>query len=414
MGLKELEEMSHIVSTWTSINKTDPSNNAQCCGCEACASICGHKAIEMKYDEEGFYYPVVDEDKCSDCGLCQIVCPVFNKCESSNPYKSTFAGYSSDIKTLEKCATGGVATEISRLVIQDGGVVFGVSFSADYIKSYYKKAITVHELNQFSGSKYVQSIKGNTFKQVKECLDKQQLVLFVGCPCDVAALKLFLRKEYVNLYTIELICMGVTSYRIAESYKSWAEKRYHSPIVYLNARSKERGWFVPHLEVHFENGKKMIDSLYGTYYGYGSQVFNRPSCYQCQYRGQTGVADIRIGDFWGIKQTDPYWNPKGVSVIYVRSDKGLKLLDRLNRTGFSLYEVDHEVASLSNRSSYNNKPYKYVLLRNKFAEVFLSGKGLPAACWRIASLGFIVKNVFPNRWHEQLKSFYHLFVDHKR
>lgn len=406
--------MSHIVNTWSSINKTDSSLNAQCCGCEACANICGHNAIELRYDEEGFHYPVVDENRCTDCGQCQKVCPVSNECESKDPYKTTFAGYSKDGKTLEACATGGIATELSRLIIQQGGMVFGVAFTEDYVKSEYRVATTLEELDNFSGSKYVQSRKKDVYKQVKIHLNEQKLVLFVGCPCDVAALKLYLHKEYENLLTVELICMGVTSYKIAESYKKWAEKRHQSKITYLNARCKEKGWFVPHLEVRFENGEKTLDSLYGTYYGYGSQVFNRPSCYKCQYRGQTGVSDIRIGDFWGIKQTDPYWNPKGVSVIYVRSEKGLQYLSQLKQSGFCLHEVDYEVASLSNTSSYKNKDQKYVLLREKFANEFIHGKGLPAACWHTASFGFIVKNVVPNSWHEYLKKVYHTFVDHKR
>lgn len=406
--------MSHIVNTWSSINKTDSTLNAQCCGCEACANICGHNAIELRYDEEGFHYPVVDENRCTDCGLCQKVCPVFNECESKEPYKTTFAGYSSDGKTLEACATGGVATELSRLIIQQGGVVFGVAFTEDYVKSEYCVATTLEELDKFSGSKYVQSRKKDVYKQVKIHLNAQKLVLFVGCPCDVAALKLFLRKDYENLLTVELICMGVTSYRIAVSYKEWAEKKQRSQLTYLNARSKDRGWFVPHLETRFENGEKKIATLYGTYYGYGSQIFNRPSCYKCQYRGQTGVADIRIGDFWGIKQSDPYWNPNGVSVIYVRSEKGINYMNQLKQYGFSLFEVDYETASLSNFSSYKNKPQKYVELRKKFAKEFLHGKGLKAACWRTASIGFVAKNIMPDSLHGLIKKIYHYFVDHKR
>lgn len=406
--------MSHIVNTWSSINKTDSSLNAQCCGCEACANVCGHKAIKMRYDEEGFYYPVVDGNKCTDCGLCRNVCPVMNKCQSIDPYKTTFAGYTSDKDTLGKCATGGVATELSRLVIQQGGVVFGVSYTEDYIKSEYQVANSMEELDKFSSSKYVQSKKGDVYNLIREKLNTQQLVLFIGCPCDVAALKLFLRKDYENLLTVELICMGVTSYKIAESYKNWVEKKQHSKLTYINARSKERGWFVPHLETRFENGEKKMATLFGTYYGYGFQIFNRPSCYKCQYRGQIGVADIRIGDFWGIKQSDAYWNPNGVSVIYVRSDKGIKYMNQLKQFGFSLFDVDYETASLSNFSSYNNKPQKYVELRQKFANEFIHGRGLKAACWRTASLGFVVKKTMPDSLHSLIKKVYHIFVDHKR
>lgn len=47
-----------------------------CCGCSACCSVCAAAAISMKPDEEGFLYPVIDPEKCKDCGLCVRVCPI--------------------------------------------------------------------------------------------------------------------------------------------------------------------------------------------------------------------------------------------------------------------------------------------------------------------------------------------------
>lgn len=46
-----------------------------CCGCAACFAICPQKAIFMVEDEEGFLYPLVDEQKCEGCYLCLKVCP---------------------------------------------------------------------------------------------------------------------------------------------------------------------------------------------------------------------------------------------------------------------------------------------------------------------------------------------------
>ena len=44
-------------------------NKNKCCGCTACMNICPKKAISMKEDEEGFLYPIVDEEKCVECEL---------------------------------------------------------------------------------------------------------------------------------------------------------------------------------------------------------------------------------------------------------------------------------------------------------------------------------------------------------
>lgn len=42
-----------------------------CCGCNACGDICAHHAITYQTDIEGFWYPIVDEAKCTNCGLCE-------------------------------------------------------------------------------------------------------------------------------------------------------------------------------------------------------------------------------------------------------------------------------------------------------------------------------------------------------
>lgn len=46
----------------------------ECCGCTACWAICPVNAIEMRTDEEGFLYPVVDAAKCIRCYKCLSVC----------------------------------------------------------------------------------------------------------------------------------------------------------------------------------------------------------------------------------------------------------------------------------------------------------------------------------------------------
>ena len=47
-----------------------------CCGCSACLSICNHNAIVFKEDVEGFKYPMIEEGKCINCGLCEMACPI--------------------------------------------------------------------------------------------------------------------------------------------------------------------------------------------------------------------------------------------------------------------------------------------------------------------------------------------------
>lgn len=382
-----------------------------CSGCSACASVCHVGAIKMEYDKEGFIYPTLSEDKCVDCGACGRVCPI-NSAEriEKADYLRTFAGYSERDEVIRGCTSGGFATALSEMVIEDGGVVYGVKYADDFVKAEYTRVDNKDGLVALMGSKYVQSEKGDVFKSVKSDLSEGRGVLFVGCPCDVMALKGYLGRDYENLYTLELVCMGVTSYRIAEEYKKYTEKKNHARLVSVNARSKSRGWFVPTLEEKFDNGKTKYTTLFASYYGYGFQVYNRPSCFECRFRDKSGVADFRVGDFWGIKEGDDFFNKMGVSCIFVRSEKGLSMTSRLADRGFKLFETDYALATESNMSSTKNKAQKYVDLRERFAKVFLE-KGLVPACRATASLSFKLKRVIPSGLQPALKKIYHKFVD---
>lgn len=403
--------MLRIEDVWLSEEKTTPDVRSGCSGCGACENSCPKQAISMLYDVEGFMYPKVDDKKCIECGKCVKVCPMIRKPEPKD-YIQTYAGYSNEADIIDKCASGGICTAISRYTIMQGGVVFGVKYSDDFIKSEYSKAETVEELNAFMTSKYVQSIKNHIFESVKNEAEKGRLVTFVGCPCDISALWLYLGKDYENLITCELVCMGVTSYKIAKEYIEPRIKKW-GPISEFNSKGKRYGWFVPCLEERYNTRKKITKGFFGTYYGFGFTKFQRPSCSQCPYRGKIGRGDIRVGDFWGIQKKDKFWNPKGVSSIFVRTEKGMKLLQRIKSQKFSLYEVTYDKASVNNNMDLSkNYNEKQNAVREKFADTFLQ-KGLVAACIKTATWEFWIKHFVPLMFANSLKHLRHSITDIK-
>lgn len=400
-----------IPNIWLTDASTNREIRKECCGCSACSQKCPKNAITMEYDNEGFLYPRVNEALCVNCGLCANVCPIINANGCSIPYLKCFAGYTKDEHLLSKCTSGGFVTALSMKIIEDGGEVAGVRYSEDIAKSEYHIATTQDELWELCGSKYVQSEKKDIFKQIEELLKNDKKVLFVGCPCDVSAILGYLKYNYSKLLTVELVCMGVSSYRIAEEYKNYVENKYHDKLVSINARSKAKGWFVPHLEeVYGTSRRTRCNTLFGTYLGYGMQVYNRPSCFACQFRGTNGVGDIRVGDFWGIKETDDFWNPNGVSGIYVRSEKGLEALKLLSKKDFALFEVDYDTATQSNMSSLHNKSEKYIQKRETFSKI-LKKEGLIQACIATGTVSFWARHLIPDRYHAGIKKMYHKVVD---
>lgn len=84
------------------------------------------------------------------------------------------------------------------------------------------------------GSKYVQSSLGNIFKDVQKKLKNDIFVLFSGTPCQVDALKSYLRKDYPNLLTVDIICHGVPSEQFLMITSTTQRKKLVEKSVNLN------------------------------------------------------------------------------------------------------------------------------------------------------------------------------------
>lgn len=366
----------------------------------------------MKADKEGFIYPVVNEETCVDCGLCAKVCPVVNECENKEPYLKSYGGYSKNKRIINSCASGGVATALSIETIKQSGVVYGVQFNESYSASEYVRIDREENLWTLCSSKYVQPFKSGMHAAVKTDLNNGLRVLFVGCPCDIAGLKRYLRKDYHNLLTCELFCAGITSSKILDEYRVLREKKVGAKLIAFNVRNKEKGWFVQHIKEEFQNGKVYYKNHFGTYLGYGFLNFRRPSCYHCQYKQNITMCDIKIGDFWGIKDTDPYWNPKGVSVILAKTIKGIEALETL--PDFLLYETDHTKATINNAGFMGHPNESLLKRRERFARVFVDQeKGLETACKDTAPKSFWVKYYTPTSLHIFMKKVFHAIIDKK-
>lgn len=325
----------------------------RCCGCNACLQRCPKSCIMVQEDEEGFLYPVVDKEVCVDCGLCEKVCPVLNQREERKPLE-VYAAFNKNEEIRMQSSSGGVFTALAEQIIQEGGVVFGARFNEDWevIHDYTE---TAAGLSVFRGSKYVQSRIGDTFNQTEQFLKQGRSVLFSGTPCQIAGLKLFLRKEYENLLTVDLICHGVPSPGIWRKYLEELIARegkkknsvfFHSNPILPNSirdisriefRNKRLGWkkysFALTLSVPIRHGAKNTVLLSEPYNenifmkGFLADLYLRPSCYACPSKSLKSGSDVTIGDYWGIQNIKPEIDDdKGVCCLLINSDKGKNIL----------------------------------------------------------------------------------------
>ena len=227
----------------------------KCCGCAACVQVCPKQCISFNEDEQGFRYPSVDNVVCVNCGLCERVCPVLNQDESKQPLQ-VYAAKNPNEKIRLMSSSGGIFTMLAESIIDQGGVVFGARFDEKWeVEHAYTE--TKDGLEPFRGSKYVQSRIGNTYQQVKEFLLSGREVLFTGTPCQIAGLKRFLRRDYENLLTVDVVCHGVPSPLVWRTYlkdfvmcpKGTTEKNTVSislnekPVITgISFRDKSTGW----------------------------------------------------------------------------------------------------------------------------------------------------------------------------
>lgn len=187
-------------------------------------------------------------------------------------------------------------------------------------------------LDRLRGAKYAQSDLTDVFPDVKRRLEVGQQVLFSGTPCQVLGLKAYLRKDYVNLLLVDLVCHSVPSPLAWKKYLEYISGE--KTLAHVNLRCKDTGWsrYRYSNRFDFSDGTCQMDrsgeSLYMKLFGSG--LITRPACANCQFKGYRRVSDLTIGDFWGIWDIAPEMDDnKGTSVVLVQSQRGAELLQSI-------------------------------------------------------------------------------------
>lgn len=364
-------------------------NKKDCCGCSACVQRCPRQCIALIEDEEGFLYPQVNLDSCIDCGLCERVCPMIHQSSPRQPL-NVYAAINPNDEVRHSSSSGGLFIPLAEKVIESGGVVFGVKWN-HHFEAVHAYTEIKEGLIEFQGSKYVQSRVGQTFQQAEQFLKQGRQVLYSGTPCQIAALKLFLRKSYDNLLTIDFVCHGVPSPGVFRWYlneeinkvahrgpqgktitdstliPSIAQadvfvRDYGYVIKNISFRDKRTGWrfhsFVLTLQTFMAPHKRVTRTSRSNknafMCGFASDLYNRPSCHDCPARSGKSGSDITLADYWGIEHVKPELDDnKGVSAITVNTDRGKQLLNSISLT---IHETSFEDFTKHNRAYANSFP----------------------------------------------------------
>lgn len=327
-------------------------NKKDCTGCSACYSTCPTQAIAMIEDDEGFVYPQIDETKCIKCGLCEKTCPCIKEKKNNNYIKpKILAAWSLDKDNKLESSSGGCFYELAKYVLKQGGAVIGAGFDNE-LNVIHKVAESKEELLELKGSKYVQSKIDNAFINAKNILKKDRFLLFVGTPCQVAGLYAYLgNNKFDKLYTADLICHGAPSPKVYRKYLNEIKAKYKTKPTKISFRDKTYGWKRYSMKIIF-NDKVYIERASENSYirGFLSDLYLRPSCYDCKFSKLPRIGDITLGDFWGINNIESDLDDDiGTSELIINSDKGEYLMEKINSSVF-VKEMDLDAGTKYNPS----------------------------------------------------------------
>lgn len=375
-----------------------------CVGCNACVQRCPKQCISMHEDEQGFLYPKVDVSLCINCGICEKVCPVINQAEPKKPL-TVYAARNLDPEVQKNSSSGGVFYALAKSIIEEGGVVFGAKFNNKW-EVVHDYAETLEGVKAFQGSKYVQSRIGDNYAKAEKFLKDGRKVMFTGTPCQLAGLRLFLRKDYGDqLLKVDVVCHGVPSPLVWREYLRYITARpkgapagKNTDFISLNGipalagisfRDKKLGWEKFGFSVRaaatkgsgknsdFPSAIRQTTEVKDFFFepldvNLFMQIFLkdldlRPSCYDCPAKSGKSNSDLTIADFWGIRFAYPeLYDFNGVSLILGLSEKGHLTLSSIPE--ISMTEVEYKHALNANPSIERSAtvPKQYNLFWREF------------------------------------------------
>lgn len=279
----------------------------------------------------------------------------------------TYGMFATNTALPEKSSSGGIFPLLAEEVILNGGTVFGAAFCENFKSVKHIAVNCIEELPKIQGSKYLKSDFVESFARVQELLEKELCVLFSGTPCQISALKKYLKKEYSNLLTVAVICHGTPKNNVWHDYITELESKYKSKVIDVNFRNKSKDYRKYSLCIQFANGKKYCKSKDHDVYmcGFLQNMTLEKRCFDCHFKGDNIEADIILGDFWGVERVVPeLCHNGGTSLVIVRSEKGIQAVES------KLSDTKYREVELTSAINHNSSLYSPAKIPENYESFF--------------------------------------------
>ena len=325
-----------------------------CTGCAACQNICPRDAISMQKDDEGFLFPKVERTRCVSCGLCYQKCPAIFPHYSKEKEQMQCYAMQADDELRLKSSSGGAFTILAEKVLAEGGVVCGAAYGKDQMSVEHIFVSNKADLDKLRRSKYIQSDVGFCYREILRFLKQKMPVLFTGCPCQCAGLKAFLGRDYDELLIADVVCHGVPSSQVFETFVR--SLPHTSNVVSVNFREKKEYGWTPTMDIFFEKDKEYYQPKWSCEYydAFLKGIACRKSCGHCPFARLPRQGDITLGDFWGITKTGDkrFADGIGTSLVLLNTAKGRRLAKDFKERSKVFEEMDAEITRTYNANVF--------------------------------------------------------------
>ncbi len=302
-----------------------------CTGCGACAFVCPREAIDMRENEIGIVYPIIDEEKCISCKKCQKVCPILNPISYHKPQKA-YAAWSADEQERRTSASGGIAIEVYKKALEVGCYVAGAKQNENFTVT-FELTNDRTRLSRFKNSKYVFSSAYSLFPEIKKKLADNERIVVIGLPCQIAAIrKIF--KDNPNLLLMDVVCHGITPSDYLNQHIRKLSTEANRVAVRMSFRDPVTYTYTYTFTLYSADGecfyaKRTKDG--DTYqYGYHRSISYRENCYHCVFARTERASDVTLSDYNGLGKLAPCsFSARKVSSVLIHTEKGDRFINEL-------------------------------------------------------------------------------------
>lgn len=290
-----------------------------CTGCCACMNICSNNAIKMEHNDIGELTPFINYDLCTNCNLCSKMCPQNNLIKKNSSF-DCYAVWSKESSIRKQAASGGFASGIANYFLNNKQYIVYYCDYDDDLELRYFEVRSLSDINKLAGSKYSQVNAEYTYTKIKNQLNNNINVIFISLPCQIAGLLAYLKKNYTNLITIDIVCHGTPPNKYLKEYVKYLCGTNIKCKVEFKKKYKQ--FFTLYKNNKLLYKKHHSKDIYFT--AFYQNIISRNSCYTCQYATDKRVGDLTIGDFWGLGEIKTLKKPsKWVSLVLINTDKGM-------------------------------------------------------------------------------------------